>query len=116
MGRRRLRADPGVVPAHRIARAACRRARLGRIRDLHGGAGEPGLRPDRVEPAVVHRRPRARLPRRGGGAARPLHYAAAVPISGMGARYAMRTRSAAALARARLARLLVPFTLDLIAG
>ncbi len=30
-------------------------------------------------------------------------------ISGMGARYAMRTRSAAAFARERLARLLVPF-------
>jgi len=30
-------------------------------------------------------------------------------ISGMGARYAMRTHSAAAFARERLARLLVPF-------
>jgi fucose 4-O-acetylase-like acetyltransferase len=35
-------------------------------------------------------------------------------ISGMGARYAMRTRSAAAFARARLARLLVPFAFGLV--
>ncbi len=35
-------------------------------------------------------------------------------ISGMGARYAMRTRSAAASARERLARLLVPFAFGLV--
>ncbi len=35
-------------------------------------------------------------------------------ISGMGARYAMRTRSAAAFARERLARLLVPFAFGLV--
>src|SRR5260370_6377070 len=35
-------------------------------------------------------------------------------ISGMGARYAMRTRSAAAFARARLARPLVPFAFGLV--
>jgi NAD(P)-dependent dehydrogenase (short-subunit alcohol dehydrogenase family) len=35
-------------------------------------------------------------------------------ISGMGARYAMRTRSAAAFARAQLARLLVPFAFGLV--
>jgi fucose 4-O-acetylase-like acetyltransferase len=34
-------------------------------------------------------------------------------VSGMGARYAMRTRSAAAFARERLARLLVPFVVGL---
>ena len=35
-------------------------------------------------------------------------------VSGMGARYAMRTRSAAAFARERLARLLVPFAFGLV--
>ena len=35
-------------------------------------------------------------------------------ISGMGARYAMRTRCAAAFARERLARLLVPFAFGLV--
>jgi len=35
-------------------------------------------------------------------------------VSGMGARYAMRTRSAAAFARERLARLLVPFAFGLL--
>jgi peptidoglycan/LPS O-acetylase OafA/YrhL len=35
-------------------------------------------------------------------------------VSGMGARYAMRTRSAAAFARERLARLLVPFVFGLV--
>ena len=52
---RRHRADQGGgVPG-----AAGQPARLGRLRALHGGAVEPGLRPDRVEPAVVHRRPGA---------------------------------------------------------
>ena len=55
-----------------IARAAGQRARLARLRALLGGAVEPGLRADRVEPAVLHRRPGARLPRRRGRAARCL--------------------------------------------
>src|SRR5712671_3452247 len=44
------------------------------LRALLGGAVEPGLRADRVEPAVLHRRPGARLLRRGGGAARRLRH------------------------------------------
>jgi MFS family permease len=44
-------------------------ARLGRLLAVHGGAVEPGLRADRVEPAVLHQRPGARLLRRGGRAA-----------------------------------------------
>ena len=41
---------------------------------VHRGAVEPGLRADRVEPAVLHRRPGPRLPRRGGRAARRLRH------------------------------------------
>ena len=36
---------------------------LGGLRAVHGGAVQPGLRADRVQPAVVHRQPGARLPR-----------------------------------------------------
>jgi MFS family permease len=49
-------------------------ARLARLRALHGGAVEPGLRAHRVEPAVLHRRPGPWLPRRGGRAARRLRH------------------------------------------
>jgi len=49
--------------------AACHPAGLGWLRPLHGGAVQPGLRADRVEPEVLHRPTRARLLRRGGGAA-----------------------------------------------
>ena len=55
-----------VTQGGRVACAAGQPARLGGLRALHGGAVEPGLRADRVEPAVLHRRPGARLPRRGG--------------------------------------------------
>ena len=66
-GRHHQRAEGG-----RIARAAGQPPRLGRLRALHAGAVEPGLRADRVEPAFLHRRPGARLLRRGGRAARRL--------------------------------------------
>ena len=55
------------------------RARLARLRAVHGGAGEPGLRPDRVEPAVLHQRPGARLFRRRGRAARRVRPRGAAP-------------------------------------
>ena len=54
----------------RIARATSQPTRLAGLRRLHGGAVEPGLRADRVEPAVLHRQPGARLLRRRGRAAR----------------------------------------------
>ena len=44
-------------------------ARLGGLRAVHGGAVEPGLRADRVEPAVLHRQPGAGLLGGGGRAA-----------------------------------------------
>ena len=53
----------------RVARGPGQPARLARLLAVHGGAVEPGLRPHRVEPAVLHRRPGPRLPRPGGRAA-----------------------------------------------
>ncbi len=63
--RDRGRGDRGAEGG-RVPGAARQPPRLGRFHDLYGGPGQPGLRADRVEPAVLHRRPGARLPRRGG--------------------------------------------------
>ena len=63
------RGRPHRHAGRRVARAARQPAGLAGLRAVHARAGQPDLRPDRVEPEVLHRQPRARLLRRRRGAA-----------------------------------------------
>ena len=84
------------VPGGRAGGLPLRRCvRLGRFLVRDGSAAQPRIH---------------RLPPVGSLWGMPLLFL----IPGRGARYAMRTRSAAAFARARLARLLVPFAFGLV--
>ena len=60
-----------LLQGGRVPRAAGQPPGLAGLRDLHGRAVLPGLRPDRIQPAVLHRQPGAGLPDRVGGSCWP---------------------------------------------